>query len=185
MLELSLKLQLCERVDVFSYVNMIAVCDIPLVCNAFDNTETSLQALRKLICRGFKRSSVKREVDVVHFLPLTAGGVHFFHYIERERCGGWVCVALSGHVLDTLVKSGVSEGNCGISAAEEIIYGFAFFQSRASSVLPEDGRGVGQSSLKSVVAAHERTVAQLQSFVEYLPELLNVSAGRQRDIGEV
>ena len=107
------------------------------------------------------------------------------HDIECERRGGRVGVGLAGHVLDALIKSRVAEGNCRISAVEQLVDGFALFEAGQRAVLPEDRRGVGQRALEPVVAAHERTVAQVKPVVKDLPELIQSAAGRQRDVDQI
>ena len=49
MLELCLEAKLFKCINLFRYVNVVAVCDIALVCNAGDDTETALETLSKLV----------------------------------------------------------------------------------------------------------------------------------------
>ena len=107
------------------------------------------------------------------------------HNLERERCRGRVGMRLSGHISDALAETGVSERYRRISADKQLVNRLALLQSRAGTVLPENRGGVGQRAHKAVVAAHQRPVAQVKALVEYLPELIVVSAGRAGDVDEI
>ena len=73
----------------------------------------------------------------------------------------------------------------GITAVKQAVNGLAFFQPRQRAVLPEDRRRVGKGSFQTVVTAHEGAVAQIQTLVEDLPELLHIAAGRKGHIRQV
>ena len=107
------------------------------------------------------------------------------HDIERKRRRGRVRVRLAGHVLDAFVKSRVAEGNGRIAAVQELIDRLALFEPRQRAVLPENRRRVRERALEAVVAAHEGLVAELEPFVENLPELIKRAAGRERHIHQV
>ena len=88
-------------------------------------------------------------------------------------------MALAGHELDALVETGVAQRDGGIAAVEQLVDDLTLFQAGQSAVLPQDGGGVGGGTLQALVAAAQRTVAQLQPLVENLPEFLDVAAGGQ------
>ena len=94
-------------------------------------------------------------------------------------------MALARHKLDALIKTCITERNGGISAEEKLVDGLALLQSCQCTVLPENGSGIGQGALKTLVTAKERAVAKLQSFVKDLPELFNVTAGGKCYVGQV
>ena len=100
---------------------MVAVGDVPLVCDTFDDTESSLQALCELICSTFNRSSVWRECDIGLLLPLCTHVIHMLHDIEGKACCTRISVALTCHVADTLAKAGVSKGNCRVTTVKELV----------------------------------------------------------------
>ena len=120
-LELRLKGQLIKGVDMLGHMDVIGICDIVLIRDARNDAEALLQALGEFIRRGFQRRAVEREIDVRLGLPLGARVVEVVHDIECERRGGRVGVGLAGHVLDALIKSRVAEGNCRISAVEQLL----------------------------------------------------------------
>ena len=99
---------------------MVAVGYIALVGNTGDYAEALLQAFCKLVGGGFQGGAVKREIDVVHFLPLAAGSVHNFHYFQSEA----VYYALFGEnvteslknclAYDTDIEAVYIKGNFGV-----------------------------------------------------------------------
>ena len=91
----------------------------------------------------------------------------------------------SRHVLDALIKSRVAERDRRIAAVEELVDRLALFEPRERAILPEDRRGVRERALETVVAAHEGLVAELEPFVENLPELIERAAGRERHVHKV
>ncbi len=109
MLELSFEFKLCECIDVFANIYMVAVCNVAFIRYTLDDSETLLQTLRKFICRGFKRCAVEREIDIVFFLPSAACGIHFFHDAESKRSCRGVGMTLSRHILHAFVKTGIPE----------------------------------------------------------------------------
>ena len=185
MLELRLELELGEGVDRLGDVDMVAVGDIALVGHALDDAEALLQALGKLVGRGLERCAVEGIVDVLGSLPLLALVVHLLHDGQGERRGGGVGMALAGHVLHALIESGVAEGDGGVAVVEQTVDGFALLETGAGAVLPEDGRGVGERTAQAVVAAAERAVAQLEPVFKNIPELFDVAAGGERDVGQI
>ena len=185
LLELRLEAQLGKGIDVLGHMDMVGVCNVALVRNAGDHAETLLQALGELIGGGFQRGAIEGEIDVLLLLPAGAGIVHILHDLQSKGLGGLVGVGLSGHVLDALVKTGVAQGDGGIAAVEQLIDGLPLLESGQRSVLPQDGRGIGQCALQPVVTAHQRPVAEVQPLIEYLPELVHILSGGQGYIHQI
>ena len=94
-------------------------------------------------------------------------------------------MALAGHELDALVETGVAQRDGGVAAVEQLIDDLTLFQTGQSTVLPQDGGCVGGGTLQALVAAAQRTVAQLQPLVEDLPEFLNIAAGGQGHVRKI
>ena len=184
-LELRLELELGERVDLFRHVDVVGVRDIALVRHTLDHAEALLQALGELVGRGLERRSVEGVVDVFGGFPLLALVVHLLHDGEGEGRGTGVGVALAGHVLHALVESCVAERDGGVAVIEQAVDRFALFEPCARAVLPENGSGVGQRTLQTVVAAAQGAVAELKALVENRPELFDVAACGQRHIRQV
>ena len=166
-------------------MHMVGVGDIVAVGHARDDAEALLQALGELVGRGFQRRAVEAEVDVGFCLPLGAGVVHVLHDLQRERLGGRVGVALAGHILAAFVQARVAQTDGGVAAVQQLVDRLAFLQAGQRAVLPQDGRGVGQGALETVVAAHERGMAQVEPLVKNLPEAVKIAAGGQRHIDQV
>ena len=102
-LELRLKLKLLECVNLFCNVDVVAVSDVALVGNAWDNTKAALKCLSKLVGSGLKRSSVEGVIDILCFLPLGALIVHVLHNLECKWSCLFVSVAVTSHSLNALV----------------------------------------------------------------------------------
>ena len=62
---------------------------------------------------------------------------------------------------------------------------FSLFQAQQGSVLPENGRGVGQGSGQALMAALEGPVAELHALVKDFPEFVHIAACGQADIHQV
>ena len=184
-LELRLKGQLVKGVDMFGHMDVIGICNIVLIRDARNDAEALLQTFGEFICRGLQRRTVEREIDVRLGLPLGARVVEVVHDIECERRRGRVGVGLAGHVLDALIKPRVAERDGRIAAVEQLVDGLTLFEPGQRAILPENRRSVGKRTLEPVVAAHERTVAQVKPVVKNFPELIQSAAGRQRDINQI
>ena len=185
MLELGLKFQLIESVDVLGHVDMVAVGDIALVGDAGDDAEAPLEALGELVSGGFQGGAIQGVVDILRLFPLGAFVVHLLHDGQGKGGGGGVRVALAGHVLHALVKARIAQGDGGIAVKEELVDGFALLQAGQGAVLPENGCGVGQGALQAVVAALQGPVAQLQALFKDAPELVQIPTGGQGHIRQV
>lgn len=184
-LEVALKFQLGESVDVFGHMDVVGVGDIVAVGDAGYDAEALLQALGKLVGGGFQRGAVQAEVDVGLRLPLGAGIIHMLHDAQGKGLGGRVGVALAGHILAALIQARIAQADGGITAVQQLVDGLALLQAGQGAILPQDGRGIGQGALQAVVAAHEGFMAQVQALVEDLPELVEVAAGGQSHVHQV
>ena len=184
-LELGLEGELGESIDLLGDVDVVGVGDIALVGDSGDDAEALLKALGELIGGGLQRSSVEGEVDIVGGFPLAALGVHVFHDLKGEGGGLGIGVGLAGHVLHALIEAGVAERNGGVTAVEQLVDGFTFFEAGQCAVLPENGRGVGEGTLQTLVAAEQCAVAQLEALLKNFPELFAVCAGAEGNVNKV
>ena len=166
-------------------VDVVAVCDIRLIRDARDDAEAALEALCELVRGALERRAVQTETDGGLCLPFFARSVHVLHDSERKRRCAGVRVGFARHVAHALAQTGIAERNGGIAAVEKRIDGLAFFEAGDCAVLPEDWRGVGQSALQAVVAAHECAIAQVEALIEDLPEFFHIAAGAERDIDKI
>ena len=185
LLELGLEGQFGEGVDLLGDMDVVGVGDIALVGDAGHHAESVLEALGKLVGGGLQRGAVEGEVDIVGLSPLIALVVHVLHHLQGEGLGLVIGVGLAGHVLDALVQASVAQGDGGVAAVEELVDGLALGKACQCAVLPQDGGSVGQGALQTLVAAHQGTVAQLQTLVEDLPELVHVTAGGQGHVHQI
>ena len=142
LLELTLKLELGEGIDLLGNMDVVRVGDIVAVGDAGHHAEALLQALGKLVGGGFQRGAVQAEINVVLLLPACAGIVHMLHNVQRKGLGGGVGVALAGHILAALIQARVAQTDGGIAAVEQLVDGLALLQAGQRTVLPQDGRGV-------------------------------------------
>lgn len=139
LLELCLELQLGEGVNFLSHMDMVAVGNVTLVCDAFNDAEALLEALGKLVGSGLDGRPIQAVVHILIGLPLLALVVHVLHDIQRELLGLGVSVAPAGHGLDTLIQTSVAQRDGGISVVEELVDGLTFLQAGQSTMLPVDG----------------------------------------------
>ena len=84
LLEVALKLQLGEGVDLLGNMDVVGVGDIVAVGDARHHAEALLQALGKLVGGGFQRGAVQAEINVVLLLPARAGIVHMISSSTRS-----------------------------------------------------------------------------------------------------
>ena len=153
LLEIRLKLQLGESIDLLSNVYMIRVGNVALIRNTGNLAKPLLQALGKLVGGGFQRRAVEGEVDVVLCLPCGAGIIHVLHDLQSKGLCLCICMGTTGHVLYALIKTGIAQRNGRVAAKEQLVDGLALGKSCQCAVLPQNGRGVGQRALQPFVAA--------------------------------
>ena len=108
-LKFSLKRQLIKCVYILCYMYVIAVGNIILVGNALYYPETLLQTFCKLIGSAFKRSSVKRIIYILRFLPLCGVLVKLSHYLKSEFLAFGFGKLFAYHTVNTFPKTRISE----------------------------------------------------------------------------
>ena len=94
-------------------------------------------------------------------------------------------MALAGHVLHAFIQARVAQRNGGIAVEQQFVNGFALFQPGQRTVLPQNGGGVGGGALEPLMAALKGPVAQLQTILKNLPELVQIAAGGQCHVRQV
>ena len=159
LLELRFKLQFGEGVNLLGDVDMVAVGDVSLVCNALDDAKALLEALGELVGGGLNGRAIQAVVHVLSGLPLLALVIHVLHDIQCKLLGLWVGVALPGHGLDALIQTGVAQRDGGVPTVEELVDGLALLQPGQSAMLPVDGRGIGESTDQPLMTELQRTMA--------------------------
>ena len=166
-------------------MDVVAVGDIVLVGDAGDDAEPLLQALGELVGGGFQRGAIEGVVHVLGLLPLVALVVHVLHHAEGEGLCAGVGVALAGHILYALIQAGVTEADGGVAAEEQLVDLLALLEAGQCAVLPQDGGGVAGGAQQALVAGLQSTVAEGQTLVKYLPELIKVAAGAEGHVHQV
>ena len=160
LLELALKLQLGEGVDVLGDMDVVAVGDIVLIGNAGHDAKPLLQALGELVGGGFQRGAVEGVVHVLGLLPLVALVVHVLHHAQGEGLGTGIGVALAGHILHTLVQAGIAQTDGGVAAEEQLVDLLALLQTGQRAVLPQDRGSVAGGAQQPLVACLKGTMAE-------------------------
>ena len=184
-LEVGFKLQLGEGINLLRHMHMVAVGDIVLVGNAGHDAKPLLQALGELVGGGFQRGAIEGVVHVLGLLPLVALVVHVLHHAEGEGLCAGVGVALAGHILHALIQAGVTEADGGVAAEEQLVDLLALLEAGQCAVLPQDGCGIAGSAQQPLVPCLQCAVAQGQTLVENLPELLLILARGQGHVHQV
>ena len=185
LLEIGLEFEFVEGIDFLSHMYMVAVGDIIFVCNTLDDAETLLQALGKLVGRGFHGSAVNGVADALRGTPLGALVIETLHDLEAELPSLVGSVGLAGHAHAHLIETRVTQADGAVVVKEQAVDLLAFFQAGDSAVLPEDGRDIGDSSQQSLMAAAQGAVAELQAVFKDLPELVHISVRGAGDIDEI
>ena len=185
LLELGLELELGEGIDMLAHIDVVAVGDITVVGDAGDDAETTLQVLCELVGRRLHRGAVEGERDVFLLTPLSTLVVHVLHYRQGKSLAAFFGVGMTGHVLHALIEACISERNRRVAVIEQLVDGLTGLQTRKSAELPQDRGNIAERALKTVVAAHECTVAQVQSFIEDFPEIIHVLLRGERDVDQI
>ena len=166
-------------------MDVVAVGDIVAVGHALDDAETLLQALRELVGRALERRAVDAVVDVLRRLPLEAVGIELLHDLQTESLALVLGELLADQRIDAFPQSRVAERDGGIAVEQQLVDGFALFQTRERAVLPQNRRRVGQRALESFVTRLQGSVTKLHALVEDLPEFVHVAVGAQSDVDKV
>ena len=118
-------------------------------------------------------------------LPLGARVVHMLHDLEGEFLAFAVTVRLTGHIIGALVQTCVAQRDGRVAAVEQLVDGLALFQAAERAILPEDRRHIRASTPEAFMPAAERTMTQLQTFIEDFPEAIFIAAGGEGYVGKV
>ena len=91
----------------------------------------------------------------------------------------------AGHITCTLTQSRISQRNGGISAKQQLVNRLTLLQARQCTILPQNRSHIGRRSKKSLMSAHQCTVAKLKTLIHNLPELIHISLGRTCHIHQI
>ena len=185
LLELALKLELGEGINVLRNMDVVTVGDIVLIGDTGHDAEPLLQALGKLVGGGFQRGAVERVIHVLGLLPLGALVVHVLHHAQGKGLGTGIGVALAGHILHTLIQTSVAQADGGVAAKEQLVDLLALLQAGQCAVLPQNGGGIAGGAHQALMAGLQCLVAESQTLVKDLPELLEVAAGGKGYIHQI
>ena len=184
-LELSLELQLRERVYLLGNVYVVGVGDVVSVAYTGNYAEAVLKRFRELISSALERRAVERIVDILGSLPLCGILIELLHNGKSEFLALGLGELLSVKRVYTLPKTREAKRNGRISTVQILVYRLTLWDSGERTVLPKDGGRVGESAGKSLVTALKCSVAKLHTLVKDLPELIHTAAGRKTDVGKV
>ena len=184
-LEFALKSQLAERINLLPYIDVIGVGDVLVVGNILDDTEALLQALGELVGRGFQRRAVQRIIDILSSFPFVALIVHVLHDFQRKGLHGRVGMALAEHCHATFIQTCIAETNSRIAVVEQLVNSLTLFQTRQSTVLPQNRSNVGECTLQTLMTALQCAMAQVQTLIKDTPESIFVLICGKRNINEI
>ena len=94
-------------------------------------------------------------------------------------------MGFAGHQLGYFVQTDITQRNGGIAVLQEFVNGFALIQTSDSTVLPVNRANIGANTHEGIVTAHERFVAQIQTFVQQFPEGFLVTLCENTDLRQV
>ncbi len=94
-------------------------------------------------------------------------------------------MTLTSHRLDTLIQTCITKRQSAITVIQQPIDGLSLSQSRQCTMLPMDRTCIRQSTLQTLVSQTKSTMAQFQSSLENIPELIEVVISRQTNVRKV
>ena len=94
---------------------MIAVGDIVLIGNAWDDTKTLLQAFGELVSSRFQWSTVNRIADVLGRFPFLTLVIQLLHDSKGKVMSFWCSMRVAGHAYTHLMKTGIAKRDGGIT----------------------------------------------------------------------
>ena len=136
LLEIGFKFQLVEGIDLLCDVDMVAVGDVVLICDAFDEPEALLEAFGKFIGGGFHRGAVDGVGDVFLRSPFAAFVIQLLHDGQGEFPALFRGVGDTEHADAHFIQAGIAEGNGAVVIEEELVDGLALLEARECAVLP-------------------------------------------------
>ena len=89
------------------------------------------------------------------------------------------------HQLSQLIKADIAQGNRGIAVFQILINRFALLQTSNCTILPMHRADIALNALQRIMAAHQGFIAQLQTLVEQLPELLLIALRQNANLRQV
>ena len=107
------------------------------------------------------------------------------HHAQGKGFGTGIGVALAGHILHTLIQTGVAQADGGVAAKEQLVDLLALLQAGQCAVLPQNGGGIAGGAHQALMAGLQCLVAESQALIKDLPELIHILMRAQRDIGQV
>ena len=137
-LELAFELELLKGVDLLGNMHVIAVSDVAVVGDVWNDTKAALQAASKLVGGRLQGRTVQRVVDILGSLPLFAFVVHALHNGNRKGRCFWIGVRMTGHEARSFVQTCVTKRNGRVAIVKEFIDGLALVEARQGTVLPQN-----------------------------------------------
>lgn len=184
-LELILKTQLGEGVNVLPHINVVAVGVIALVGHIRDIPKPLTVNAGKPVAQRLGRGAVESKPNIGLLLPVVTGLAKPLHYPHGELSSGRVGVTDTLHHLGGLIQANVAQGDGGVAAVEQGLDRGSLGQPGDGAVLPVDWAAVRSHLLQSLMPAHQGVKAKLQPFFQDSPELILVSIGQERNLGQV
>ena len=185
LLEIGFKFQLVEGVDIFRDVDVVAVRDVVLICDAFDEAEAFLEAFGEFVGGRFHRGAVDGVGNVFLGSPFAAGVIQLLHDGHGEFPSLFRGVGDTEHADAHFIQAGIAEGNGAVVIEEELIDRLALLQTGECAVLPEDRCDVRDGAEEPLVAAAKCAMAELEAVFQDLPEAVHVAAGGAGDVDEI
>lgn len=184
-LELVFKAQLRERINMLPHINVVAVGVVALVGDIRDITKPLTVNAGKPVAQRLGRGAVESKPNIGLLLPVVTGLAKPLHYPHGELSSGRVGVTDTLHHLGGLIQANVAQGDGGVAAVEQGLDRGSLGQPGDGAVLPVDGAAVRSHLLQSLMPAHQGVKAKLQPFFQDSPELILVSIGQERNLGQV
>ena len=107
------------------------------------------------------------------------------HHAQGKGFGTGIGVALAGHILHALIQTSVAQADGGVAAKEQLVDLLALLQAGQCAVLPQNGGGIAGGAHQALMAGLQCLVAESQTLIKDLPELLEVAAGGKGYIHQI
>lgn len=126
-LELGLQGQLVKSVNIFRYMDMIAVGNIALVRDILYDAEALLKAFCKFVGSALQRCAIERVVDLLRSLPLGCVFIELSHNLKAQSLTIRLRELFAVQTVNTFPQSGIAQGQGGISVVKIFVNGLALF----------------------------------------------------------
>ena len=146
LLELTLKWEFAECINLLSDIHMIRVCIISFIRNIFDFAELLKINSCKTITKRFCRCTIETETDIRFVTPSVCSFFHMIHDTKCKLLAHRVCMTNTLHQLRHFIKADISKRHRWITAIQKRINLLSLVQTGNCAILPMNRTNIRQCS---------------------------------------